>query len=148
MDFISLDRTEDTESERKKERRRKQKREREIVWEGGEGARRTERLSIRKNRNTRDRFVRLIRARSHKMTLVRSSARHAVPAPLVLSRAREATPENYCSPYIFVRTAELGPSRIKSCPLDTIGKVTIHGEDEENETVRLIFLRKLVKLTV
>lgn len=61
--------------------------------------------------------MRLIRARSHKMTLARSSARHAVPAPLY--RPREATPGNYCSPYTFVRTAELEPSRINLCPLDT-----------------------------
>lgn len=58
--------------------------------------------------------MRLIRAGSHKVTLARSSAR----APVV-SCAREATPENYCSPYTFVRTAELGPSRINLCPLDT-----------------------------
>jgi len=77
--------------------------------------RRTARLSIRENRTIPyDRFVRLIRARSHKMTLARSSGPlRRTPSPLPPHPwhrgAREATPENYCCPYTFVRISKLGP---------------------------------------
>lgn len=81
--------------------------------------------------------MRLIRARSHKMTpstIECQPYRAPRPCSRERERKRERPPQKIIALLIhsFV-LPNLGPSRINLCPSDTIGKVTIDEEEDETE---------------